>query len=128
MEKRNKPGKKGFMRIWHALFYSISGLQSAFKNEAAFRQELFALAIFTVISILLPVSTLVKIVLILSIVSVIIIELLNSAIETIVDRVSPEYSTTAKQAKDMGSSAVLLTIACAVILWIYVLLKVFILQ
>ncbi len=128
IEKSNKPGKKGLLRIWHAFLYSLSGLRIAFKNEIAFRQELFAFVILAVIAIILPVSSIMKILLIASIVSVIIVELLNSAIETIVDKVSPEYSTSAKQAKDMGSSAVFLTIACATAIWIYVLIKVFILK
>jgi diacylglycerol kinase (ATP) len=128
MEKLNKSGRKGLVRIYHALLYSLSGLRIAFKNEIAFRQELFAFIILTVIAIILPVSPMLKILLILSIASVMIVELLNSAIETIVDKVSPEYSTAAKHAKDMGSSAVFLTIACATVIWIYVLIKIFILK
>ena len=128
MEKSNKPGKKGLLRIWHAFLYSLSGLRIAFKNEIAFRQELFAFVILTVIAIILPVSSTMKILLIVSIVSVMIVELLNSAIETIVDKFSPEYSDSAKQAKDMGSSAVFLTIFCASGIWIYVLIKVVILK
>ncbi len=128
MEKSNKPGKKGLLRIWHAFVYSLSGLRIAFKNEIAFRQELFAFVILTVIAIILPVSSTMKILLIVSIISVMIVELLNSAIETIVDKISPEYSDSAKQAKDMSSSAVFLAIVCATIIWIYVLIKVFILK
>jgi len=128
IEKSNKPGKKGLLRIWHAFLYSLSGLSIAFKNEAAFRQELIAFVILTIIAIILPVSSIMKILLIVSIVSVMIVELLNSAIETIVDKVSPEYSTAAKHAKDMGSAAVFLAIACATAIWIYVLIKVFILK
>ena len=128
IEKSNKPGKKGLLRIWHAFLYSLSGLRIAFKNEIAFRQELFAFVILTVIAIILPVSSTMKILLIVSIISVMIVELLNSAIETIVDKISPEYSGSAKRAKDMGSSAVFLAIVCATIIWIYVLIKVFILK
>ncbi|NIX15716.1 MAG: diacylglycerol kinase [Candidatus Dadabacteria bacterium] len=126
MEKGNKPGKKGIIRIWHALLYSISGLHIAFKNEAAIRQELLALAILSTTAVLLPVSTLVKIGLILSIVSVIIVELLNSAIERVVDLASPQQSTLAKEAKDMGSSAVLLAIVYSTVFWVYILVKIFI--
>jgi len=108
--------------------YSLSGLRTALKNEIAFRQELFAFVILTVIAIILPVSSTMKILLIVSIISVMIVELLNSAIETIVDKISPEYSDSAKRAKDMGSSAVFLTIVCATVIWIYVLIKVFILK
>ena len=128
IEKSNKPGKKGLLRIWHAFLFSLSGLRIAFKNEIAFRQELFAFVILTVVAIILPVSSTMKILLIVSIISVMIVELLNSAIETIVDKVSPEYSTSAKRAKDMGSSAVFLAIVCATVIWIYVLIKVFILK
>lgn len=128
IEKSNKPGKKGLLRIWHAFLYSLSGLRTALKNEIAFRQELFAFVILTVIAIILPVSSTMKILLIVSIISVMIVELLNSAIETIVDKISLEYSDSAKRAKDMGSSAVFLTIVCATVIWIYVLIKVFILK
>jgi len=128
MEKSNKPGKKGLLRICHAFLYSLSGLRIAFKNETAFRQELFAFVILTIIAIILPVSSTMKILLIVSIISVMIVELLNSAIETIVNKISPEYSDSAKQAKDMSSSAVFLAIVCATIIWIYVLIKVFILK
>ncbi len=128
IEKSNKPGKKGLLRIWHAFLYSLSGLRTALKNEIAFRQELFAFVILTAVAIILPVSSTMKILLIVSIISVMIVELLNSAIETIVDKISPEYSAAAKNAKDMGSSAVFLAIACATVIWIYVLIKVFILK
>lgn len=126
MEMANKTGKTGLNRIWHALLYSISGLQVAFKNEAAFRQELFALTIFSIVAVLLPVSTIVKMGLILSIVFVIIIELLNSSIERVVDLASPQQSTLAKEAKDMGSSAVFLAIVCSTAFCVYILVKTFI--
>ena len=128
MERSNKPDRKGLLRIWHAFLYSLSGLRIAFMNETAFRQEIFAFIILSAVAIILPVTSVMKILLIVSIVSVMIVELLNSAIETIVDKVSPEYSTAAKHAKDMGSAAVFLTIACATAIWIYVLLKLFIFE
>ncbi|NIP37969.1 MAG: diacylglycerol kinase [Candidatus Dadabacteria bacterium] len=128
MEKRNKPGKTGLIRIWYAFLYSIDGIKSAYKNEAAFRQELLLFAVLTTVALALPISTIMKLFLILCNTSIIVVELLNSAIESVVDKVSPEQSTLAKEAKDMGSSAVFLTITCAVVVWVYVLLKIFVLK
>ncbi|NIP30744.1 MAG: diacylglycerol kinase [Candidatus Dadabacteria bacterium] len=128
MEKRNKPDQKGLIRIWYAFLYSIDGIKSAYKNEAAFRQELLLFAILTAVAIALPITTIMKLFLILCHTSIIIVELINSALESVVDLVSSEQSTLAKEAKDMGSSAVLLTILCTTVVWVYVLLKVFIIN
>ena len=115
MDKHNKPGKTGILRIWHALLYSIDGIQCAFKNEAAFRQEVMLFVVLSTVALLLPISTIMKLLLILCNTSIMIIELINSAIERAVDIASPQQSTLAKEAKDMGSSAVFLTIACTTV-------------
>jgi diacylglycerol kinase (ATP) len=116
-----QPTKHGLARIIGAAGYSLSGLRSCFVNEAAFRQEVLAFAILLPILFLLPVSGFMKIVLLLVNTLVLIVELLNSAIEAIVDKASPEFHDLAKRAKDMGSAAVLLSLLVAGIAWTVVL-------
>lgn len=128
MQKRNKPGKKGLKRIWNAFLYALAGLKCAFRNEAAFRQEILIFVVFTAIAIFLPVASIIKLLLILSIVSILVVELINSAIESVVDKASPEQSALAKQAKDMSSSAVLITLLSAISVWLYVLITTFIIR
>jgi diacylglycerol kinase (ATP) len=111
-------GKTGLVRIWNALFYSLSGLRSAYKNESAFRQELFLAA-------LLPIAPTQRAILIGSILLVFISELLNSAVEAVVDRVSTEHHELAKRAKDMGSAAVFVSLVNCVVLWGLVLWETF---
>ena len=113
--------KSGVKRIFRALFYSIDGLRSAWKNEHAFRQEL-ALVIFGVVAaFLLPVSARDRLALIGVLVLVLIVELLNSAIEAVVDRVSLESHPLSKNAKDFGSAAVLLAMLLAGAVWAVIL-------
>ncbi len=111
--------KTGLARVLAAFFYSIDGLRSAFTNEAAFRQELFLFLLLLPVLIFLPVSGQLKAFLFLANSIILIVELLNSGIEAVVDMTSPEYHKLAKQAKDMGSAAVLLSIILAVVLWGY---------
>ncbi|MDP3478285.1 MAG: diacylglycerol kinase [Desulfoprunum sp.] len=112
-----KANKTGFARIFAAFFYSADGMASAFKGEAAFRQELLLYIVLLPILYFLPVSLLFKCLLFAANTLVLIVELLNSAVESIVDLVSPDYNIYAKQAKDMGSAAVLLSLLLAAILW-----------
>ena len=109
--------KTGISRIWAAFFYSLNGLRTAISNEAAFRQEVCVLVLASIILPFLPISYLWKGVLFLSTTSVIIVELLNSSIESVVDIASPEYHKLAKRAKDLGSAAVMMSIVVALILW-----------
>ena len=122
MFKENEK-KKGLARILAAFRYSIYGLQAAFKSEAAFRQEIFLFLVFLPILYYLPVSPVFKAVLLLANTLVLIVELLNSAIEAVVDLVSPEFHTLAKQAKDMGSAAVLVSLILSLLLWGYAFLS-----
>ena len=117
--------RKGLDRLWHAFLYSLSGLKYAFKDEIAFRQELLLFGILTVIVFFLPISSLYKIFLIICNAAVLVVELLNSAIEAIIDHISPDYSEIGKKAKDMGSSAVFITLLSVILVWIYTLLNVF---
>ncbi len=112
-----KPQKPPLKRIRYALFYSKDGLVTCFRNEAAFRQELFLFLILLVPLYFLPFDLSVKLLLFMVNSLVLITEVLNSAIEAVVDLVSPEHNTLAKKAKDMGSAAVFLALALAAVLW-----------
>ena len=112
-----KANKTGYARIFAAFYYSADGLGSAFKNEAAFRQEILLYFLLLPILFFLPVSLLFKCLLFSVNTLVLIVELLNSAVESVVDLVSPDYNIYAKRAKDMGSAAVLLSLLLAAILW-----------
>jgi len=114
---RNLTTKTGIARIWAAFFYSLNGLRLAISNEAAFRQEACIAVVLLVVLLFLPLSLLWKGLLFFSTTSVLVVELLNSAIETVVDIVSPEYHELAKRAKDLGSAAVLVSIVFAIVLW-----------
>ena len=113
--------KSGLQRILPAMGYAIAGLKAAYQNEHAFRQELVLFVIGTLIALFLPVSSYQKLFLIGVLVFVLIVELFNSAIEAIVDRVSLERHPLSKNAKDMGSAAVMLSIFLAVACWAVVL-------
>jgi diacylglycerol kinase (ATP) len=113
--------KSGLKRILPAMGYAIDGLKAAWRNEHAFRQELVMVAIGTVFALSLPISAFQKLILIGVLIFVLIVELFNSAIEAIVDRVSLERHPLSKNAKDMGSAAVMLSIFLAAACWIVVL-------
>lgn len=116
-----KPQKTGFGRIISACIYSKEGLVAAFKGEAAFRQETILYLLLLPLLFLLPLSLPFKLLLLLTNTIILIVELLNSAIEAVVDLVSPEYNILAKNAKDMGSAAVLIGLVLASTLWIIAL-------
>lgn len=105
------------LRIWHALFYSLSGLHHALRHESAFKQEAGLAVVLTLIAVFLPIPAILKLQLVSSHFIVLIVELLNTAIESIVDKASPEYHQLAKQAKDMGSAAVLVAIIYVLVCW-----------
>ena len=109
--------KSGFKRIISAIHYSIAGFKSAWRGEQAFRQELAVVVIAGMVALILPVPALQKLILIGVFVLVLIVELLNSAIEAVVDRVSLETNPLSKNAKDFGSAAVFLSFALALATW-----------
>jgi len=117
-----KPGYTGLTRIIKAAGYSFQGLRDAFKYESAIRQELLLLIIFTPIALLLDVSNIEKILLIASLVLVLIVELLNSAIEAIVDRVGTEHHELSGRAKDIGSAAVFMTLCLTAFIWFMIVM------
>ncbi|USX22128.1 diacylglycerol kinase [Oxalobacteraceae bacterium OTU3REALA1] len=113
--------KSGLKRIFSAFFYSIDGLKAAWKHEHAFRQELGLFVAGTLVALVLKVSAFEKLVLIAVLVLVLIVELINSAIEAVVDRISLERHPLSKNAKDFGSAAVLLACLLAAATWAVVL-------
>jgi diacylglycerol kinase (ATP) len=111
-------GNKGFTRAWHAAKNSWCGLEYAFLEESAFRQELTLLTLFTPIALFLPIGYLEKALLISSLVMVLVVELLNSSVEAAIDRISFEHHDLSKRAKDFGSAAVMLTLMIAIFIWL----------
>jgi diacylglycerol kinase (ATP) len=115
-------GKTGLVRLWNAFGYSLAGFRAAYKHEDAFRQEVLLAALLIPLALWLPVGYLGKALMVGSVLLVIIVELLNSAIEATVDRISLENHALAKRAKDIGSSAVLVSLINVVVVWGLVLL------
>jgi diacylglycerol kinase (ATP) len=113
--------KSGWKRIFSAFFYSIDGLRAAWRHEHAFRQELMLFIVGAAVALALPVSAVEKLLLIGVLALVLIVELINSAIEAVVDRVSLERHPLSKNAKDFGSAAVLLCCGLALAAWAVVL-------
>lgn len=112
------PRKTGIARIHAAFSYSLDGLRSTLATEAAFRQEGYLVAVCLILLTFLPLSHEWKGLLFFATTAVLVVELLNSAIESVVDLASPDYHHLAKRAKDIGSAAVLVSIALVVLLWI----------
>ncbi|EOC0448170.1 diacylglycerol kinase [Cronobacter sakazakii] len=111
----------GLTRIINAAGYSWKGLRAAWKNEAAFRQEGVAVIAAILIACWLDVDPITRVLLIGSVTLVMIVEILNSAIEAVVDRIGPEFHELSGCAKDMGSAAVLLSIILALVVWVTLL-------
>lgn len=114
-------GKTGLRRIWNALFYSFAGLKAAYRHEDAFRQEVWLAMVLIPLALFLPASGIGKALMIASVLVVLIVELLNSAVEATVDRVSLENHRLAKRAKDIGSAAVLFSLVNVAVVWLLVL-------
>jgi diacylglycerol kinase (ATP) len=110
-----------FTRLWNALLYSLDGLSAAFKHEDAFRLEVLMALVLIPIAIHTPVSGVGKAMMIGSVLLVLIIELLNSGIEAVTDRISLEDHVLAKRAKDMGSAAVMISLMNLLAVWLLVL-------
>ena len=119
MESSHK-SKNGLQRIWRATFYSAAGFRAALKHEHAFRQELFLCAVLLPFALWLPLIAMERAILIASLLLVLIVELLNSAIEAIVDRVSLDRHDLSKRAKDLGSAAVFLSLTMVVVTWLLI--------
>lgn len=110
-------GKTGLRRLWNALGYSRQGLLAAWQNEAAFRQEVMLAIVAIPLAFVLGKNAVERALMIGSIILIMIVEILNSGLEAIVDKASPEKHELAKRAKDMGSAAVLLSLVNAAAVW-----------
>jgi diacylglycerol kinase (ATP) len=104
-------------RIVRALGHSLQGLAAIWRSEGAFRQEVIAAAVLIPVACLVPVAPAERVLLIASVLLVMVVELLNSALEAAIDRISLERHPLSKRAKDAGSAAVLLAIAIALLTW-----------
>lgn len=113
--------KTGLTRILSAFKNSTDGLKNTFKNEEAFRQELILTIILTPLAIYIGENHIERIFLITSLILLLLVELINTAIEVVVDRVSHEKNDLSKLAKDIGSAAVLIAFLNCFIVWFFIL-------
>lgn len=117
-----KTGVTGLKRIFNAYKYSLQGFKSAWINEAAFRQELVVAIILTIITIVLPkLGYIDRLILLVMPWLVMVVEILNSSLEAVVDRIGDEWNELSGRAKDLGSAAVFLMISIAVVSWCVIL-------
>jgi len=107
----------GVRRLWKAAGHSIQGLRAAWINETAFRQEVILVLILSPAACWLGTTTTQRALLIFSLLVILMMELLNSAVETTVDRIGPEYHELSGRAKNMGSAAVLISLVAAAVVW-----------
>ena len=105
------------IHLFHSLKHSLRGLQAAFKYEVAFRLEVLLCIIFIPLAFLVGHTTIERILLIASLLLIAIVELINSAIEAIVDRIGPERNELSGRAKDISSAAVLIALLNAIVVW-----------
>lgn len=108
--------RRGLKRIWHAFGYSIAGLRAGW-SESAFRQEALAALVLLPLSLWLGQNWLEVALLAGSVINVMIVELLNTSVETAIDRIGSEWHDLSKRAKDMGSAAVLLSLLLWLGIW-----------
>ncbi|PPD35644.1 MAG: diacylglycerol kinase [Methylomonas sp.] len=113
---------KGFKRLVNACFFSIAGFKATWEHEEAFRQEVMLFLVSTPLAIWLGETAIEKLLLIGSVILVLLVELLNSAVEAVVDRVGFEHHELSGRAKDIGSAAVMLSLIWAAITWALILL------
>jgi diacylglycerol kinase (ATP) len=117
MKESPHKGKTGLKRVWNAFFYSLEGFRAAWKHEDAFRQETLLAVVLIPLAFFLADAALERALMIASILLVLIVELINSAIEATVDRISLENHQLAKRAKDIGSAAVLIALINVLVVW-----------
>jgi diacylglycerol kinase (ATP) len=115
-------GKTGVQRVINATRYSLEGLAAAARHEDAFRQELILAAVMVPLGLWLGADGVERALLAGSVLMVLVVELLNSAVEAVVDRASPEHHELAKRAKDYGSAAVMVALVVTGLVWILLLL------
>lgn|SRR5690606_33155545 len=117
--------RKEVKRLGSATRFSMQGLQHAWRGEAAFRFEVILAALMLPVALVLDVAPLERIALVASIFLVLIVELINSAVEAVVDRVGPEHHPLSGRAKDLGSAAVFLALLLALFVWLTILATTF---
>jgi diacylglycerol kinase (ATP) len=110
-------GKTGLVRLWNALHYSLEGYKAAFRHEDAFRQEVLMAVVLIPLGLYLGKTGVERALLVASVLLVMMVELLNSAVEATVDRISLENHALAKRAKDIGSAAVLTSLTTLAAVW-----------
>lgn len=113
--------EKGVKRFINAFLFSFAGFKATWTHEEAFRQEVIVFLLATPAVFWLTGNNIERVLLIASIVLVMLVELLNSAIEAVVDRVGEEYHELSGRAKDIGSAAVMLSIMLAIVTWVLIL-------
>lgn len=113
---------KGWRRLVNACFFSIAGFKATWQHEEAFRQEVLLAVIAIPVAVWLDTSPVQKVLLIGSVLLVLLTELLNSAVEAVVDRVGLERHELSGRAKDIGSAAVMLSLIMAALTWALILL------
>ena len=123
METNKPKNNRGLRRLINAARWSMKGFRSTFKNEEAFRQELLLLPILAPLGYWLGSTGVERVLLIGSLLIVLIVELLNSAVESVVDRIGSEQHKLSGRAKDQGSAAVFLALLLVVLTWALVLVK-----
>jgi diacylglycerol kinase (ATP) len=116
-------GKTGLQRVLNAVGYSWAGLSAAFKHEDAFRQEVFLSLLLIPLALYLGDTGIARALMIAAVLGVLVVELLNSAVEAAVDRISLEHHQLIKRAKDMGSAAVMISLVNVAVVWALVLLS-----
>lgn len=121
-----KSTAQGLTRIINAFGYSRQGLRAAYRYEAAFRQEVWLALILIPLALWLNLTAVSTVLLIGSVFLVLIVELVNSAIEAIVDRIGPQYHELSGRAKDVGSAAVLVALILMVLTWALLLWDAFV--
>lgn len=122
LEESPFKGKTGLRRLINAFGYSMDGFKAAYRHEDAFRQEVRLALVLIPLALYLEHEALHRILMVGSVILVMIVELLNSAVEAVVDRVSMERHALAKRAKDIGSAAVLLALVNLAVVWGLILL------
>lgn len=121
MSNVNPHKPTGLRRLVNALSYSLSGLLLAWQDEAAFRQEIILAIVLVPVAFMVPVGLTQRVLLVASVMLVLVVEMINSAIEATVDRISLDIHPLAKRAKDMGSAAVFLALTNAILTWAMIL-------
>ncbi|MFT3757774.1 diacylglycerol kinase [Thauera sp.] len=110
-------GKTGLRRVWNAFHYSLDGLGAAWRHEDAFRQEAVLAVVMVPLALWLGEGAIERVLMIGSVLLVLIVELMNSAVEATVDRISLERHPLAKRAKDVGSAAVMIALINVAVVW-----------